>query len=104
MGADVHEDPDDGFVTVVPSLGLNYKTITNGSVAIYGKGMELLSSIDVAGVIGHLGHQHPHDAMFLPNADVVVCCWGGPANPGQGPALGTISYWQRLSEDVAFTV
>ena len=82
---------------VVPSLGMPGK-MNNGSVAIYGPKDELLSTIYVAEKIGHLGNQHPHDAMFLPNGDIVCCCWGGPANtdPVQGPAKGTISYWKRV--------
>lgn len=97
--ADIHEDEHAGNVTVVPSLGLNYDTIINGSVAIYDQDTTLLSVIEVAGTIGHLGHQHPHDALFLPNGDVVVCCWGGPANPGQGDAKGTVSYWKRIVDE-----
>lgn len=92
---DVHDDALAGLVAVVPSLGHSYSSLTNGSVEIYDGNSALLSTIEVAGLIGYLGHQHPHDAIFLPNGDVVVCCWGGPANPGQGPAKGTISYWRR---------
>ena len=29
---------------------------------------------------------HPHDAIFLDNGDIVVCCW----NPG------FLSYWKRV--------
>ena len=94
---DVMDDKKAGKIAVVPSLGMPGK-MNNGSVAIYGPKDELLSTIYVAEKIGHLGNQHPHDAMFLPNGDIVCCCWGGPANtdPVQGPAKGTISYWKRV--------
>lgn len=98
---DVHMDPREGLVGTVPSLGESYKSLVNGSVAIYNGSQALLSVIEVAKTIGHLGHQNPHDSMFLPNGDMVVCCWAGPGNPGQGPAKGTISYWKRLpTEDI----
>lgn len=95
---DVHNDAKAGLVAIVPSLGAP-GGMNNGSVAIYGPKNEILSTIEVAKTIGHLGHQHPHDAMFLPNGDAVICCWSGPANtqPKQGPAKGTISYWKRVA-------
>ena len=91
-----HEDTHDGIVAVVPSLGNSYTDLSNGTVAIYGPRQTLLSTIEVAKKIGSLGHQHPHDAIILHNGDIVICCWSGPPNPGQGPAKGTISYWERL--------
>lgn len=91
---DVHRDRLQGLVAVVPSLGHSFQSLTNGSVEIYDQSNTLLSTIEVAEAIGYLGHQHPH-AMFLPNGDVVICCWSGPSNPGQGPAKGTVSYWKR---------
>ena len=93
---DTHVDPDAGPVAVVPSLGTSLSDLTGASVGIFNGSNALLSTIAVADLIGDLGHQHPHDAIFLPNGDLVVCCWSGPGNPGQGPAKGTISYWQRL--------
>ena len=92
---DTHDDSKTGLVAVVPSLGDAH--MHNGAVGIYDKDSKLLSTIEVAQTIGDQGHQHPHDAIFLPNGDVIVCCWSGPGNPGQGPAKGTISYWQRLA-------
>jgi len=51
-----------------------------------------------------------HDALFLPNGDVVVCCYGGgcggkPSAKCQssqfphvkGTSAGTISYWKRVT-------
>merc|ERR1719482_1423788 len=97
---DLLDDPAAGKVVVVPSLGHSAKgAMVNGSVAIYGPNHELLSRLEVADKIGVYGHQHPHDAIFLPNGDVVVCCWAGPPTPGLGPALGTISYWKRLKQE-----
>jgi len=89
------------MVAVTPSLGdSNQGAFLNGSVAIYrgfGAHTEVLSRIEVEKLIGHLGHQHPHDAVLLQNGDLVVCCWSGPSDGSQfGPAKGTISYWKRI--------
>jgi hypothetical protein len=84
---------------LVPSLGLDYSNLTRGRVTIYEdltNSKEAASTIEIAELIGDQGHQHPHDAIWLANGDVVVCCWSGPADPGLGPALGTISYWERI--------
>jgi hypothetical protein len=89
----------EGEVAVIPSLGDPWAGgYNNGSVALYGgqNGTTFLSRIEVAKLIGNLGHQHPHDAMMLANGDVVICCWSGPNEPGMGPSKGTISYWHRL--------
>jgi hypothetical protein len=94
----------EGVFAVVPSLGVGYSNLTQGSAAIYDSTNKLLSVIEVANTIGHLGHQHPHDALLLPNGDAVICCWSGPGNPGQGPAKGTISYWKRLRSTAALIV
>jgi len=89
----------DGAVGAVPSLGASYKAFGNGSVAIYSAASEVVSVVEVERLIGHLGHQHPHDAIFLANGDLVVCCWSGPSDGKEfGPALGVISYWERLPE------
>ena len=32
------------------------------------------------------GFDHPHDAIFLPNGDFVLCTW----NPGR------LGYWRRV--------
>lgn len=91
-----------GMLALVPSLGKSYHPYLNGSVAIYNTSApspnpDPISVIEVARWIGHLGHQHPHDAIFLPSGDMVICCWSGPSDgPDFGPAKGTISYWKRL--------
>jgi len=102
-------DANENYVIAVPSLGTSPHGLGNGSVAIYnytnlipamdenidGSAVaQPLSVIEVAKHLGTLGHQHPHDAIFLPNGDLVICCWSGPAD--YGPAKGTISYWRRL--------
>jgi hypothetical protein len=90
-------DRKEGRVAVIPSLGQQDETFTNGSVVIWdAEFRHELSRIEIARLLGDQGHQHPHDAIFFPNGDLVVCCWSGPSNPGQGPARGTTSYWQRL--------
>jgi len=94
------DDKEAGKVSIVPSLGINYTNLWEGSTAIYAPNGTVLSVIEVAKHIGHLGHQHPHDAVFLPNGDVVVCCWSGPGTPGMSPAKGTISYWKRLQHKI----
>ena len=57
-----------------------------GPVGILDSQNNLVSNINVSGLIGHLGHLHPHDAIFLKNGDIVVGTW----NPGR------ISYWRKL--------
>lgn len=75
-------DYGNGFA-IVPAL--------EGPVGILDKDNKVVSVIDVAGLLGSLGHVHPHDATFLPNGDIVVCTW----NPGR------VSYWRRLpSSDI----
>mmetsp|Transcript_13476 Transcript_13476/g.19863 ORF Transcript_13476/g.19863 Transcript_13476/m.19863 type:complete len:379 (+) Transcript_13476:59-1195(+) len=83
-------------MTAIPSLGHSSDNLVNGSVTILVEST-VVGKIEIAQLLGHQGHQHPHDAIFLPNGDLVVCCWSGPPNPHQGPALGTISYWERLA-------
>ena len=82
-------DPVAGKVSVVASLF--------GSVAVYSEPSPgnaiLLSTIPVREVLGAQGHTDPHDALFLPNGDIVVTCWNNPHTP---KSIGTISYWQRV--------
>jgi hypothetical protein len=60
-----------------------------GPVGILDSNNKLVSNINVSGLIGDLGHLHPHDAMFLPNGDIVVGTW----TPGR------ISYWKKLGAE-----
>ena len=90
-------DPKDGRVAVIPSLGNEDDTFTNGSVVIWdAEFRQWLSTIEIAHLLEDQGHQHPDDAIFLPNGDLVVCCWSGPSNREQGTTRGAVSYWQRL--------
>uniref|UniRef100_A0A7S4C079 Peptidylamidoglycolate lyase n=1 Tax=Chrysotila carterae TaxID=13221 RepID=A0A7S4C079_CHRCT len=68
---------------VVPAL--------EGPVGILDPQNRLVSTIDVGGLLGDLGHKHPHDAIVLPNGDLVVATW----NPGR------VSYWRREPQAAA---
>jgi hypothetical protein len=83
-------DPVAGKVSVVASL--------QGSVAVFSEAhgpgnATLLSTIPVRALLGAQGHTDPHDALFLPNGDIVVTCW---KNDKEQTSLGTISYWKRM--------
>jgi len=47
---------------------------------------KVISVVDVSVLLAEEGTKHPHDAIFLPNGDMVVGAW----NPGR------ISYWKKL--------
>lgn len=62
---------------LVPNLG-SYQDLgknANGTVGILDDTNTVISVIEVAKLLGDKGHQHPHDAIFLANGDIVVCCW-----------------------------
>lgn len=67
-----------GDYVLVPNL--------DGPCVILDKDDKLVSVIEVGKLLGTAGHKHPHDAIWLPNGDIVCCTW----NPGR------ISYWRRL--------
>jgi len=106
------DDAKHGIVSVVPTLGSQMSGenfTTSGVVGIYDKANTLISELQVAEKLWQLGFQHPHDAMFLPNGDLVVCTWGAGcgSQPSEecrhsqyphvsGVGAGTISYWKRL--------
>ena len=71
--ADFHGD-----FALVPDL--------NGPLVILDKDNAVASVIEVGKLLGAQGFVHPHDAIWLPNGDIVVCTW----NPGR------LGYWQRL--------
>lgn len=72
-----------GDNVVVPTL--------EGFVFVLDKDNRNVSTIDVKSLLGGLGDNHPHDAIFMPNGDIAVATW----NPGR------ISYWSRLpSRDI----
>lgn len=84
---------------VVPGLGLDKVDPgpwLNGSVSIYDRGNQLVSTIEVARHlgVGVLGHTHPHDAIFLDNGDIAVAVWKGH-EPG---SLGGLEYWSHIPE------
>ena len=70
-----------------PALeGMVVVAALDGPVAVLDKSNELVSVIDVNGLLGDKGMKHPHDAIFMPNGDIVVATW----NPGY------VSYWKLL--------
>ncbi len=58
----------------------------DGPVVILDKNNQVVSVIEVGKLLGEQGFKHPHDAIWLPNGDVVVCTW----NPGR------LGYWRKL--------
>ena len=60
--------------------------MADGSVGIVDQSTgKVVSTLSIAQLLGSQGHKHPHDAIFLPNGDIVVSTW----NPGK------LSYWRR---------
>lgn len=57
-----------------------------GFVFILDKDNKNVATINVKELLGDKGFNHPHDAIFLPNGDIVVATW----NPGR------IGYWRKL--------
>lgn len=57
-----------------------------GPVAVLDKNNAVISVVNVSVLLAQQQHKHPHDAIFLPNGDMVVATW----NPGR------VSYWKRL--------
>ena len=75
-----------GDYAVAASLG-TLDGMNDGSVGIVDQRTgNIVSVLEIAALLGHEGHKHPHDAIFLPNGDIAVCTW----NPGR------LSYWRRL--------
>lgn len=58
----------------------------SGPVAVLDKTNEVISIVNVSVLLAAEQHKHPHDAIFLPNGDMVVATW----------APGRISYWKKL--------
>lgn len=59
----------------------------NGPVIILDKENQVVSVLEVGKLLGYRGFKHPHDAIWLPNGDIVVCTW----NPG------AIGYFRRVT-------
>ena len=70
--------PEQDGRSVVPDLA--------GPVAILDSKHEVLSVVNVSVLLAAEQHKHPHDAILLPNGDLVVATW----------APGRISYWKLL--------
>lgn len=69
--------------------GISVLADLSGVVAILDADLKIVSSLDVGRALAD--HAHPHDAIFLPNGDVVIATW----NPGR------LSYWERLGRSGA---
>jgi len=70
--------PEQDGRAIVPDL--------SGPVAVLDKTNTVISVVNVSVLLNFDKEQHPHDAMFLPNGDMVVATW----NPGR------VSYWKKL--------
>lgn len=70
--------PDQEGRAIVPDLA--------GPVAVLNNENEVISVVNVSVLLAKEKHNHPHDAIFLANGDMVVATW----NPGR------ISYWKKL--------
>ena len=57
-----------------------------GPVGVLDNNNDVVSVVNVSVLLAAEQHKHPHDAMFLPNGDMVVATW----------APGRISYWKLL--------
>jgi len=72
--------PEQDGRSIVPDL--------EGPVAVLDKDNKVISVVKVSELLAAQQHKHPHDAIFLPNGDMVVATW----------APGRISYWKRLAK------
>merc|ERR1712032_317241 len=70
--------PEQEGRAIVPDLA--------GPVAVLNKDDEVISIVNVSELLAGEGTRHPHDAIFLPNGDMVVGAW----NPGR------LTYWKKL--------
>jgi len=57
-----------------------------GPVAVLDSTDTVVSVVNVSVLLAAEQHKHPHDAIFLPNGDMVVATW----------APGRVSYWKKL--------
>jgi len=57
-----------------------------GPVAVFDQSNAVISVVNVSVLLAAEQFKHPHDAMFLPNGDMVVATW----------APGRIAYWKLL--------
>jgi hypothetical protein len=73
--------PEQEGRAVVPDLA--------GPVAILDNTNTVISVVNVSVLLAAEQHKHPHDAILLPNGDIVVATW----------APGRVSYWKHLSSE-----
>eukprot|EP00039_Didymoeca_costata_P024499 m.10486 g.10486 ORF g.10486 m.10486 type:complete len:447 (-) comp4269_c0_seq2:187-1527(-) len=73
--------PEQDGRAIVPDLA--------GPVAVMDNNNEVISVVNVSVLLAAEQHKHPHDAIFLPNGDMVVATW----------APGRISYWKLLPSE-----
>lgn len=74
--------PELGGIAVTPDLA--------GPVGILDANNTVVSVVNVSVLLAAEQHKHPHDAIILPNGDLVVATW----------APGRISYWKKLPSGV----
>lgn len=70
--------PEQDGIAVTPDLA--------GPVGILNSDNEVISVVNVSVLLAAEQHKHPHDAIILPNGDLVVATW----------APGRVSYWKKL--------
>jgi hypothetical protein len=75
--------PDQDGRAITPDLA--------GPVGVLDANNDVISVVNVSVLLAAEQHKHPHDAMFLPNGDMVVATW----------APGRISYWKKLPKESA---
>lgn len=73
--------PEQEGRAIVPDL--------NGPVAVMDNTNTVISVVNVSVLLAAEQHKHPHDAIFLPNGDMVVATW----------APGRVSYWKLLPSE-----
>jgi len=71
-------DPAHEGRSIVPDL--------NGPVAVLDNAHNVISVVNVSMLLAADHHDHPHDATFLSNGDMIVATW----------APGRLSYWKLL--------
>lgn len=59
--------PEQEGIAIVPDLA--------GPVAVMNNANEVVSVVNVSVLLAEQQHKHPHDAIFLPNGDMVVATW-----------------------------
>tara|TARA_B110000208_G_scaffold184769_1_gene239006 strand:+ start:11 stop:1333 length:1323 start_codon:yes stop_codon:yes gene_type:complete len=76
-------------MAVIADLGADDQSkpgVARGTIAVLDQGNALVTTINIAELLGYEGSVHPHDAIMLANGDIVVATW----HPGR------ITYWKLL--------